>query len=118
MYGFARRYADGAGRAHRKEFWGFMLGTLVLLVAGGVIDISMFGEYAVAEGMAPFTTLTLLVVLAPSIAVTSRRLHDLGYSGWLALATVVPVIGLVIGLPRGTVGSNDYGDDPLLAVAA
>jgi uncharacterized membrane protein YhaH (DUF805 family)/tRNA A-37 threonylcarbamoyl transferase component Bud32 len=118
MYGLGKRYADGRGRAHRKEFWGFMLGATVVLVVGLAIDLSTFGEYAVSEGSAPVTTLTLLALLAPSIAVTSRRLHDQGYSGWLALATVVPIVGLIIGLPRGTPGSNAYGDDPLIAGAA
>jgi uncharacterized membrane protein YhaH (DUF805 family) len=118
IYGFAKRYADGAGRAHRKEFWGFMTGASALIVAGAAVDIVTFGEYAVAMGTAPFTVLTLLVVLAPSIAVTSRRFHDLGYSGWLALTTVVPVIAILAGLPRGVVGDNAYGPDPLAVVPA
>jgi serine/threonine protein kinase/uncharacterized membrane protein YhaH (DUF805 family) len=117
LHAFAKRYADGNGRAHRKEFWGFMLGAFALIVAGAGFDVAMFGEYAVAEGMAPFATITSLAVFAPSIAVTSRRLHDLGYSGWLALVTVVPLLGILVGLPRGTVGPNAYGPDPLMEVA-
>jgi uncharacterized membrane protein YhaH (DUF805 family)/tRNA A-37 threonylcarbamoyl transferase component Bud32 len=117
LHAFAKRYADGSGRAHRKEFWGFMLGASALIVAGAGFDITLFGEYAVAEGMAPITVITLFALVAPSIAVTSRRLHDLGYSGWLAPVAAVTFLSILVGLPRGTMGPNAYGPDPLMEVA-
>jgi uncharacterized membrane protein YhaH (DUF805 family) len=117
MYGLMKKYADGRGRASRTEYWGFMVGTILLVAIAGSIDTSTYGE-AAAAGLAPSTIVTLLVLITPSIAVTSRRLHDLGYSGWLALITVVPLIGFLVGVPRGTVGDNQYGPDPLAAATA
>jgi uncharacterized membrane protein YhaH (DUF805 family) len=35
-------------------------------------------------------------VLLPSLAVTIRRLHDAGYSGWLYLLTLVPYVGAIV----------------------
>lgn len=68
-----------------------------------------------------FLVLFLLVYLGlffiPGIAVTVRRLHDQGQSGWMYLLSLIPYVGgLVIFvfmcLP-GTRGPNQYGDDPL-----
>jgi uncharacterized membrane protein YhaH (DUF805 family) len=55
-------------------------------------------------------------VLVPSIAVTVRRLHDTGRSGWWILISLVPVIGwivlLVFMLTDSQPGSNQYGPNP------
>ena len=45
-----------------------------------------------------------------------KRLHDLNKSGWLILICCVPIIGWVFSLymlfADGTVGPNQYGEDP------
>jgi len=118
MHGFTKRYADGRGRAHRKEYWGFTLGAVALAAIAGGADIAIYGEYAVSEGTAPASVVTLLALIVPSFAVTSRRFHDLGLSGWLAVVAIIPPFGFLVGLHRGTQGGNAYGPDPLMAVAA
>jgi uncharacterized membrane protein YhaH (DUF805 family) len=46
-------------------------------------------------------------------AVTVRRCHDLGRSGWLTLLGFVPLVNLAFGLyllfAKGQSGSNAYG---------
>ena len=47
--------------------------------------------------------------------VTHRRLHDLGYSGWWQLVTLIPLgqllmIGFIF--VKGVEGKNKYGDPP------
>ena len=42
-----------------------------------------------------------------------------GRSGWFQLIMLIPIIGSIwllveVGFLRGTVGSNKYGDDPLM----
>ena len=37
--------------------------------------------------------LAFLAIAVPSIAVTVRRLHDAGFSGWLYLVNLVPYVG-------------------------
>jgi serine/threonine protein kinase/uncharacterized membrane protein YhaH (DUF805 family) len=111
MHAITKRYADGKGRAHRKEYWGFNLGAFAVLIAALVID------FEAATEAPTMTVVGWLVLLPPSIAVASRRMHDLGYSGWLAASLAIPGIGTVIailmGLPRGAPGENAYGPDPL-----
>jgi uncharacterized membrane protein YhaH (DUF805 family) len=49
------------------------------------------------------------------LAVSSRRLHDIGQSGWLAIACVFPLFAIIAGFPAGQKGENKYGPDPLEA---
>ena len=45
-----------------------------------------------------------------------KRLHDVGYSGFLALAMFVPLVNIFftiwVGIVPGTAGPNAYGDVP------
>ncbi len=129
-----KRYASAKGRAHRKEFWGFNIFATVILFIALVIDIIVilpsqlssgdvqeYGEWLVFRDGTPWVPgllfISFLALLAPTIGVTSRRAHDLGYSGWIAAATAIPVVGgliaFFIGLPAGNKGDNAYGPDPL-----
>lgn len=57
-----------------------------------------------------------LAVLVPSIAVSARRLHDIGKSGWWQLIVLVPIIGgiylLVLVCTDSNAGDNKYGPNP------
>jgi len=56
------------------------------------------------------------------VAVTIRRLHDSGLSGWLMLINLIPFVGgfivLVLLLRDSTPGSNEYGPSPKQIEAA
>ena len=62
-----------------------------------------------------------LAVLVPSIAVTVRRLHDTGRSGWWYFIVLVPLIGLIVlitFLVQGSDQDNEYGPRPDAQVGA
>ena len=48
-------------------------------------------------------------MLAPSIAVAVRRMHDVGKSGWFLL---IPIYNLILACTEGQKGDNEYGTDP------
>jgi uncharacterized membrane protein YhaH (DUF805 family) len=48
-------------------------------------------------------------MLAPSIAVAVRRMHDVGKSGWFVL---IPIYNLVLAVTEGNKRTNEYGPDP------
>jgi uncharacterized membrane protein YhaH (DUF805 family) len=50
-----------------------------------------------------------VLVLLPSIAVGVRRMHDVNKSGWYLL---IPFYNLYLAVTAGTVGPNEYGEDP------
>ncbi len=60
-----------------------------------------------------------LAVLIPGIAVSVRRLHDIGKSGWWILISLVPIVGVIILLVftvlDSTPGENQYGPNPKAA---
>jgi uncharacterized membrane protein YhaH (DUF805 family) len=61
----------------------------------------------------------LLAVLVLGTAVSIRRLHDTGRSGWWLLVGLVPFIGviaLLVFMARNSqAGKNQYGDNPKVA---
>ena len=67
-------------------------------------------------GLGVLATLLELSLLLPWLAVSVRRLHDIGKSAWFLLVNLIPITGsitfLVFMLTPGTRGENEYGPDP------
>ena len=101
-----RKYADFSGRATRAEFWWWVLATAIASLAVSVVDrvIDVLIAFVVGFGLSPFTAIFALAILLPNLAVTARRLHDIGRTGWwqlvwyvIAFVGTIPLIaGLVI----------------------
>lgn len=106
-----RQYADFNGRAQRAEFWMFTLISTVISLVLAVLDhlLGLGGRLPSLYG---------LLVLLPSLAVTARRLHDIGRSGWWMFLGLVPVVGWVITIvwyaTDGTPQPNIWGANPKL----
>lgn len=125
-----RRYADFRGRSRRREYWSFMV--LVLLVIVGTtlaLIVSKGSFHTQAEFTSSFKVwagFALLPLLVPLLAVSVRRLHDLGLNGWWLLVlpigaaipavdAIVPLLHLgVMALP-GRRAPNRFGEDPKAA---
>ena len=63
-------------------------------------------------GAGMFITLYTLALLIPGIAITTRRLHDTGRSGWWQLIYLIPLIGwivMVVFLLQESKPDNEYG---------
>lgn len=107
-----RQYADFNGRAHRKEYWMFVLFCFLFAVAARMVDALLFGQ----NGLEPVSSLLSLFLLLPSLAAGTRRLHDTSRSAWWLLIALVPVFGVIVlivffALP-GVERRNRYGPDP------
>ena len=89
-----RKYAVFSGRARRKEFWCFSLVSFIIVLVLTVLD-NQLGTFHRATDLGLFVSLYCLAILIPEIAVTVRRLHDTGRSGWWILLM----------LPYGVVGA-------------
>ncbi|AWT34998.1 membrane protein [Deinococcus arenae] len=123
-------YANFTGRARRREYWMFTLINSVILillqipVQGAVIAMAAQNEAdtAPSAGLTGVTLIFLillvvysLAVMVPSIAVTVRRLHDTGKSGWWYLLNLIPLGSLVIlvfMVLDSEPGSNKWGPNP------
>ena len=79
-------YANFSGRARRKEYWMFML---IFVVITFVLSIPAAFLGALGNLLIIVWYLALAV---PMIAVTVRRFHDSGKSGWWYLASFAPIL--------------------------
>lgn len=112
------KYFTFSGRASRPEFWWFYLVNVLAatFAAGGA---GVVGALYKSEGGIIYVLLLLLLVMAllalviPMIAVSVRRLHDTGRSGWWYLINLVPYIGsivlLIFLLLPSDPDENEYG---------
>jgi uncharacterized membrane protein YhaH (DUF805 family) len=97
------KYADFNGRASRPEFWWFALACFLVAVVFNLLRLELLGA------------LVNLALLLPSLAVGSRRLHDIGKSGWFQLIWLIPLIGwaiMIYWLVQPSAGPNEYGEGP------
>lgn len=87
---------------------GFFEGLLGFQIGG--VDMPD-GEGGVRKmgGVGIISLALTLGTLIPYIAVTVRRMHDVGKSGWFML---IPIYNLILTLTEGDRGSNQYGSDP------
>lgn len=132
-----KRYAEFSGRSRRKEYWSFVLLTVIvyavfggLMVAGGFSLAAMSDPSLAAEGPGPvfyigagLLGIYALAAFIPNLAVIVRRLHDRDMSGWWLLgyfvAAMIPFVNIIAGIAMlvlmclpGTIGPNKYGPDP------
>ncbi len=133
----SKKYATFSGRASRSEYWWYSLFNFIVAMvclAAGLALGALFGGAAAMQGgdsaldlgVAGFgigfligyliLLIFALATLVPAIAVTVRRLHDSGRSGWWYLLSFVPYVGgivlFIFMLLEGQPGENKYGPAP------
>jgi uncharacterized membrane protein YhaH (DUF805 family) len=108
-----KKYAVFQGRAHRTEYWMFVLCNVVVMLLLGMVDKLIGGDNEL------ISSIYSLAVLLPSLAVVARRLHDTDRSGWWLLLGLIPIIGTLVLIYfmvcNGQQGPNRFGDDPKAA---
>lgn len=114
-FNILKRYAIFRGREARKEYWMFVLFNGILAMIALILD-NVLGLTVGHMKFGVFYLIFTLTLLVPTLAVTSRRLHDIGKSAWWMLLAFVPVVGtiwlIVILAGEGYMGTNMYGDSP------
>ena len=111
------KYATFSGRARRMEYWLFVLFYAVVSIVATVVDVSLGLTLGGEDGMGLISTICGLALFLPSLAVSVRRLHDTGRSGWWILLMFVPIVGMIVLIVffclGGDEGRNRFGPDPL-----
>ena len=110
-----KQYADFSGRARRKEYWYFYLFNAIFAFVIGLID-RVIGHQIEGLGLGLLGCIYSLAVFVPTLAVSVRRLHDIGKSGWNYLFILIPLVGAILLLvwffTEGKHESNQWGEDP------
>ncbi len=105
------KYADFDGRARRSEYWFFQLFNLIAIFALAMLAAMFRSDYGFI-----IVFIYILGIIVPYFAVITRRLHDVGKSGWFYFVSFIPVIGpiwmLVLYCTDSEPGENIYGPNP------
>lgn len=128
------RFADFGGRARRKEYWGFYIYNISFFGLAILLDAAFNPHQRFEFIPATLQILYPFLMALPTLAITTRRLHDLGKSGillavvliplviviWIAgiteLVWFIPILGPMLIFPfltnNGQTGTNKYGPCP------
>ena len=107
-----RKYLTFSGRARRSEYWYFRLfcwlvDIILLILAAAFSDTALSGIFGL------LLLVFCLIILLPGLAVSWRRMHDIGKSGMWNLILFAPCIGWILWLIYLTTDSdhreNEFG---------
>jgi len=112
-----------SGRAGRREYWYFLLfnsifGLAVEKTANALAFKTDDSEWRVIlwHCFLLFCSIYSLAAMLRVLALTARRLHDVGKSGWFLLLLLIPIIGaiwlFVLLVTDSEAGENEYGENP------
>ena len=100
------KYATFSGRARRSEYWNFALFCTLVSTALGMIF----------QDQTLLASLFSLITFVPNLAVSWRRMHDIGKRGAWSFICLIPLVGTIIFLiwtcRNSESGSNEYGENP------
>lgn len=111
-----KNYANFNGRARRSEFWFFALFNLIIYLAASVINYLIASSSDTTSIIGIIYLLYSLATILPSLAVSWRRLHDIGKSGAYILFILIPLVGWIFLLAwfvkDSDMGENRFGPNP------
>ena len=108
---FIKQLFSFKGRAKRTEYWllGICSGLLML-------PVTVTDEADMSLGLALYALVMVIPLTWLSLAVVTRRFHDLGKSGWFTILTCIPVVNIIFGVYvaffKGQQQDNEYGPNP------
>lgn len=113
-----KQYATFSGRASRSEFWRFIVSREIVLdgmaVFSSIVDMILGNTSDASDYILALIIILHLIYLLPTLAITCRRLHDVGKSGLTFLLVFIPIIGIFVLLSnlvkKGDNSTNVYGD--------
>jgi uncharacterized membrane protein YhaH (DUF805 family) len=100
------------GRISRGIYWPALLALFLVNIAL-YFQLTGMTEEDLETSRPLMILLVALAAFYVNIAVSVKRLHDVGYSGFLAVAAAIPFLNVAfsiwVGVLPGTAGPNAYG---------
>ncbi len=112
------------GRIGRGKFWAFFIIHILIMLLLMVAFVNApekldAQDWLVRLGqilLATFANIYLPIATWIAFAISAKRWHDVGMSGWMTLLYFIPVTNLgaflVLGITPANKGSNKYGEEP------
>ncbi|MFI3243570.1 MAG: DUF805 domain-containing protein [Akkermansia sp.] len=115
---FFKRYFNFSGRSTLSAYWYWILANILINIILSLIDVYVIGLTVSEVGL--LSCLWGLITIIPHFALSVRRLHDIGKSGWNLLWVILPsvvmyasVIWLVVVIAMGGDGDMDMSSEEL-----
>jgi uncharacterized membrane protein YhaH (DUF805 family) len=111
------------GTAARREYWFYILATALIGIVLSTIEDIIWPSIETDDLIeainqpTPLTSIAGLVLLIPTLAVTSRRMQDSGWSGKWLFMYLLPIVPLLMGI-IGVVGYLQSTSAPEIEVLA
>ena len=93
--------------------------TIAAVIASAIVGSvlrALIGDLAGVVFGLPLLVAWIVLIGWISLAAGVRRWHDLGFSGWMLLLSLVPLLGALLGIVLlvwpGEKGDNKYGPQP------
>ncbi len=106
-----RRSFDFRGRSSRRDYWIYVAAVVALLIPMGPLADAGASDWVFGPLVGAW-----FLLLPGFVAVTVRRLHDVGIPGLYSALMVFQPIGLLfvlwVGIQRGQPHPNGYGLEP------
>ena len=108
------------GRIGRGTFWAIWLSMLAASFIIGLLIGAISSSSGEEAGLVLYF-LYLIPAIWIGLAMQVKRWHDRDKSGWMVLINFIPIIGIIwalveLGFLQGTIGPNQYGNDPLPSI--
>ena len=100
------------GRIGRVRYIAYLVAGYLLLILVGMLG-GAIGAMA-HSSIAPMVLVGIfgLGYFVWTILMLIQRTHDMGWTGWAALLTIIPFVALIWFFKAGTPGANPYGAPP------
>lgn len=106
-----RKYFIFKGRAPRAEYWWCFVAAFLFSWPLLITETGEGNWYAILSFI--YFILTISIVM-PLLAAWTRRMHDVGKSGWTWLFIFIPIIGFILlmrwATKEGSPVANKYGE--------
>lgn len=106
-----RKYFTFKGRASRSEYWWCFVAAFLFAWPLLLAETKEETWFTILSFI--YFMLTLSVVM-PLLSAWTRRMHDVGKSGWSWLFILIPVVGVILVLrwttKEGSPEANKYGE--------
>lgn len=87
-----QNWSDFSSLSTRPEFWyPWVMHLIIIVILSILTRIPVIGLLASIAGV-----IYSLLLIVPAIAISIRRLHDIGKSGWWLLLWFIPIVGWII----------------------
>ena len=116
-----KKYAVFSGRSTRQEYWSMSLAAFILFFVCGIgVGIVETDGNALGALLLLISVPGTLALIIPYWAVVVRRLHDIGWSGFVAIGlfllgcieglnVIAFILFIIIGCIDSQRGTNQYG---------